>query len=438
MRREPRFFLHGGLTATLLRSLLLMGMVLGAGCAKRDDSVEVVRFWAVGSEAEIVNRFVPEFERLHPGIRIEVQQLAWSAAHEKLLTAVAGDATPDICQLGNTWIAEFAALQSLEPLDARIAASRVVDRSDYFDGIWATNVIDEVTYGVPWYVDTRLLFYRKDLLAEAGYDAPPRTWAEWHEMLRAIKKNVGPQRYSVLMPLNEFEPLQIMALQQPEPMLREDGRYGNFRSESFREALAFYKQIFDEDLAPQVTNAQISNVWLELGRGFYSFYISGPWNIGEFKRRLPPDQQGTWMTAPMPGPSGPGVSTAGGASLVIFRRSQHKDAAWKFMEFLSRADIQQRFHAATGDLPPRRTAWSGEALAGDIYSRAFREQLERVRPVPQVPEWERIMEEMRLMAERVSHGTETIDAGVARLDARVDALLEKRRWLLARRESREP
>jgi multiple sugar transport system substrate-binding protein len=413
---------------------LLAASSLIAGCAGDDAAVEVVKFWAVGREAEIVDRFVPEFERLHPDIRIEVQQLAWSAAHEKLLTAFAGDATPDICQLGNTWIAEFTALQALEPLDARIAASAVVDRSDYFDGFWATNVVDGVTYGVPWYADTRLLFYRRDLLAQAGYDAPPKTWPEWLGMLRAIKKNVGPDRYAVLMPLNEFEPLQIFALQQPELMLREDGRYGNFRSESFRRALAFYKQIFDEDLAPQVTNAQISNVWLELGRGFFSFYISGPWNIGEFRRRLPAEQQDTWMTAPMPGPSGPGVSTAGGASLVIFRRSKHKDAAWKFMEFLSRPDIQQRFHAQTGDLPPRRTAWSGDALVGDVYSRAFREQLERVRPVPRVPEWERIMEEMRLMAERVSHGTETIDAGVARLDARVDALLEKRRWLMAREE----
>ena len=82
----------------------------------------------------------------------------------------------------------------------------------------------------------------------------------------------------------------------------------------------------------------------------------------------------------------------------------------------------------------RRSAWSGPELAGDVYTHAFREQLERVRPFPQVPEWERIMEEMRLMAERVTHGTESIDSGVTRLDQRVDRLLEKRRWMLARQE----
>jgi hypothetical protein len=54
--------------------------------------------------------------------------------------------------------------------------------------------------------------------------------------------------------------------------------------------------------------------------GYFSFYISGPWNIGEFKRRLPADKQDSWMTAILPGPSGPAASIAGGASLVLFER----------------------------------------------------------------------------------------------------------------------
>ena len=120
-----------------------------------------------GLAGEVVATLLPEFERAHPGIRVDVQQLPWSAAHEKLLTAFAGDATPDICQLGNTWIPEFVALRALEPLDAFIAASSV-DPRDFFDGIWDTNVVAERVYGVPWYVDTRLLFYRRDLLEAAG------------------------------------------------------------------------------------------------------------------------------------------------------------------------------------------------------------------------------------------------------------------------------
>ena len=138
-------------------------ILLGAGCAERATDVTVVRFWAMGREGEVVATLLPEFERTHPGIRVEVQQLPWSAAHEKLLTAFAGDATPDICQLGNTWIPEFVALGALEPLDTSIAASSV-DPRDFFGGIWDTNVVAGQAYGIPWYVDTRLPFYRRDLL----------------------------------------------------------------------------------------------------------------------------------------------------------------------------------------------------------------------------------------------------------------------------------
>ena len=77
----------------------------------------------MGREGELVAELLPEFERTHPGIRVLAQQLPWTAAHEKLLTAFAGDATPDVCQLGNTWIPEFAALKALEPLDASVAQS---------------------------------------------------------------------------------------------------------------------------------------------------------------------------------------------------------------------------------------------------------------------------------------------------------------------------
>jgi multiple sugar transport system substrate-binding protein len=403
------------------------------GCSAPSDDT-VIRFWAMGREGELVAELLPEFERTHPGIRVQAQQLPWTAAHEKLLTAFAGDATPDVCQLGNTWIPEFAALKALEPLDANVARSPVVDPGDYFAGIWDTNNVGGKLYGVPWYVDTRLLFYRQDLLLQAGFAAPPRSWPEWTRMLAAVKERVGPDRYAILLPVNEFEPLVALALQQSDPLLRDDGRWGNFRSEGFRRTLRFYVDVFRRGFAPPQTNADISNVWNEFGRGYFSFYISGPWNIGEFKRRLPPDKQGTWMTAPLPGPDGPGASIAGGSSLVLFRASRHKAAAWQLIEFLSQPSIQRRLHDLSGDLPPRRSAWTEGSLADDVYARAFRDQLERVKPAPKVPEWERIATEIRVIAEHLVHGELTVDQAAAELDARADRILEKRRSLLPRGE----
>jgi multiple sugar transport system substrate-binding protein len=116
---------------------------------------------------------------------------------------------------------------------------------------------------------------------------------------------------------------------------------------------------------------------------------------------------------------------------VLFRNSRVKEAAWQLVEFLARPDVELRFHALTGDLPPRRSAWDDRALAEDVHARAFREQLERVKPAPKVPEWERIADELRIVAERVARGSITVDEGVRDLDARTDRILEKRRWMLA-------
>ena len=389
----------------------------------------------MGREGEVVSQLVAEFEQAHPGIRVAVQQLPWSAAHEKLLTAFAGGVTPDVCQLGNTWIPEFAALNSLEPLDARVAASGVVAPDDYFRGIWDTNRVGGALYGVPWYVDTRLLFYRRDLLAQAGFDAAPATWPQWIAMLRAIRAQHLPDRYGIVLPVNEYEPLVALALQQDEPLLRDGDRFGNFRSAGFARALTFYAGMFRDGYAPPVASSDISNMWNEFGRGRFVFFVSGPWNIGELQRRMPPGLQQSWTTAPLPGPDAPGTSIAGGSSLVLFHHERIKPAAWQWIEYLSRPDIQARFHDLTGDLPPRRTAWRDSPLAANAYALAFREQLERVKPTPAVPEWERIANEIRLTAERVVDGRLTVEQAQRELDARTDQILEKRRALLDRRSA---
>jgi len=198
--------------------------------------------------------------------------------------------------------------------------------------------------------------------------------------------------------------------------------------------LQFYVDAFRAGFAPASTGIDVSNVWNEFGRGHFAFYISGPWNIAEFKRRLPASVQAEWATAPLPGPSGPGASIAGGSSLVVFRASKSKAAAWQLIEYLERPDVQRRFHELTGDLPPRREAWRGAPLADDVYARAFRDQLERVKPTPKVAEWERIADQMRLVAERAVSGGLSVDQAAKELDARANDILEKRRWMLARGE----
>ena len=397
-----------------------------AGCERRGDGSDRLRFWAMGNEATNVPQILPEFERLNPGIRVDVQALPWTAAHQKLLTAYAGDSLPDVSQVGNTWVAEMAAIGAISPLPD--FASDLL--TDQFPAVLETNRIDGRPVATPWYVDTRLIFYRADLLEQTGYGTVPPTWAGWKQAMHAVKRVAGDGQYAVLLPLNEFEQLLTFGLQGDAPLLRDQDTRGNFSSPSFVAALAFYRSLFDEGLAPVASAAQISNVWTEFERGWFSFYFSGPWTIGDFRNRLKPETR--WMTSGVPGPDGPGASAPGGSSLVVYRSSPRQEAAWKLVRYLSDPAVQARFNVVTGDLPARPSAWTAPAVANDPYIAAFKGQLARAEAVPKVPEWERIVTEMQIVAERMVRGEYTPEAAGAEIDRRADRLLEKRRWMMER------
>ncbi len=61
---------------------LILALALVAGCARTQDERTVVRFWVMGYEGEIVAKLLPEFERQHPGIRVDLQIVPWLSAHE--------------------------------------------------------------------------------------------------------------------------------------------------------------------------------------------------------------------------------------------------------------------------------------------------------------------------------------------------------------------
>ena len=390
----------------------------------------------MGREGEVLAQLMPAFEKENPNIHVEVQQIPWTAAHEKLLTAYVGEATPDIAMLGNTWVPEFVALNALAPLDSLAAQSRGIRREDFFEGIWKTNVVNGKTYGIPWYVDTRLIFYRTDLLAKAGYKEFPRTWAEWTAAMKRMKTQMGNRQFPLLMPTNEWPQPVIFALQKGSTILRDGGRYAAFEQPPFRQAFDFYVGIYRQGLASAVSSSQVSNLFQEFSRGNIAMYIGGPWMIGEFKNRVDSSLQNSWNTAAMPGVNGPGVSTAGGSSLSLFAASRHQKEAWQLMEYMSRPAVQLEFYRLTGDLPPRKTAWQDTALAKNKYTLAFRDQLERVVPMPQVPEWEEIATAIFEHGEQAIRGAKTVDATLKSLDDDVNAMLEKRRYLLAQAGSR--
>ena len=179
--------------------LAIVFMLFTFSCSKKENGNVTIKFWAMGTEAEYVTKLVPEFEKKNPGIHVEVQQIPWNAAQEKLVTAFASDNTPDICQLGNTWIPQFSSLGGIIKLDNFIAKSKVINKENYFSGVWDTNIMDSSVYGIPWYIDTRLMFYRTDVFKKAGYDNPPRSWDELYDLCKRIKALYpGQHKYFII------------------------------------------------------------------------------------------------------------------------------------------------------------------------------------------------------------------------------------------------
>jgi multiple sugar transport system substrate-binding protein len=141
------------------------------------------------------------------------------------------------------------------------------------------------------------------------------------------------------------------------------------------------------------------------------------------------------MTAPLPSMDDtyPGISLPLGTSLVMNKETTHKEAAWKFIEFITSTEQSVRFYHITGNLPPRKSAWEDPSLQSNEYIRAFYRQLQRLEPLPPVPQWEQIVIKLQLYVEYIATGTLSVDEALRRFDAEVDRMLEKRRWLLDQR-----
>lgn len=420
--------------------IILLGLIQIFTCSHKKDEVVVIKFWAMGSEAEQITKIMPEFEKKYPNIKVKVQQIPWTAAQEKLITAFASDNTPDICQLGNTWIPQFAALNAIIDLSEFIAKSKIIKPEYFFSGVWETNIIDNKIYGIPWYVDTRLMFYRKDVFQKAGFNEPPKNWKELYQLCKKIKDlNDDKEKYPIFIPTNEWNTFIIFGLQAGAELLTDNNTLGNFNSKEFKESFDFLIKFHKENLTP-LGMMQVTNVYQAMAEEYISIYFSGPWNIPEFKKWMIGNLSDKWSTAPMPGYKNeyPGLSLAGGSSLVIFKNSKYKKEVWKLIEFLSEPEIQLKVFKLTNNLPSVINAWKDSSLSEDIYMKAFYLQLQNVVPTPKIPEWEQIVySKLQQYAEFAARGVITTEEALIKLDEDVNRILEKRRWMTLRNKSNE-
>lgn len=399
-----------------------------AACAAR-PAAGALTMWAMSYEGDYSPLLMPAFTKA-TGIGVEVQSLPWTASHEKLLTAYAGGSLPDVMMLPNGWVGEFAMVGAL----ARVADARLV--GDMFPGVLETTRVAGRDFAVPWAVAPQVQFYRRDLIEAVGYETPPTDWDGFRRMGFALKRR-RPDDYAVLLYLNWWDALFTFAGQTGTRALRDRDTRGNFASPGFRAALAFYKSLFDDGLAPRALSTEIQDPTGAFVQGYFAVYPSGPSLLldldpalrkllGRGPIKIAPTQ---WGTARMPGPHGPAQASGVASSLAVTAQSRRPAEAWALVRHLTSPASELRFQGLIGNLPARRDAWSSPLLARPVL-KPFAEQMLEPAYGPNIVEWERVRTEAQLIAERVVRGLLTVDQGLAEMDRRADHILAKRRALV--------
>jgi multiple sugar transport system substrate-binding protein len=413
---EPQGMTRRGALATLSA----LPALATAGCAAR--AADPLRLWAMSYEGDYSPWLMPAFTRA-TGIAVEVQSLPWTAAHEKLLTAQAGGAMPDVLMLPAGWVGEFAMVGAIAPVADRTLVEGLVP------GTLEAMRYAGRDYAVPWSVAPQAQFYRRDLLAAAGYATPPPDWAAWRAMGQALKRR-RPDEWVFLMPLNWWDALFTFAGQTGSSMLRDRDTRGNFRAPEFAEALAFYVSLYEQKLAPAMLSTELQDPFAAFAQGAFAIYPRSPAMLLDLHRRRAEIARDRWDVARMPGPHGPGAASGVSACLCVATQTTRPAAAWALVRHMTGAAAELQFQRLIGSLPARRSAWAAPQMRQPVL-RPFLEQMQQPASGPNVVEWERIRIEVQLIAERLIRGQLTMAAALAAMDRRTDDLLAKRRALVS-------
>ena len=370
-----------------------------------------ISVWAMGTEGDNLGVLADAFMEEFPDVSVEVTAVPWDSAHELLVTAIAGGDVPDVSMIGTTWMGEFATMGGLAP------TPDTIDPAEFFEGAWNTTVVDGTSYGVPWYVETRLVYYRTDLAEEGGVAEAPATWEELTALAQATVD--GGAEYGIsLQPggMGAWQTFMPFFWQAGGEIVDADNNF-TLDSEACVEAMTFYDSFFEAGLAqPTVSDLPVE---AQFADGSVGSFISGPWMIG-IVTEAGADPE-TWTVAHQP-TAASGTSFVGGSNLAVFEQSENQAAAWAFVEYLSRPDVQITWYETVSDLPSVQSAWDDEALAGDELLAAFGEQLDDAKAPPAIPTWEEVATAIDGQIEQVVVGDTSPEDGCAAMQEEADSI----------------
>ncbi|MFL6080522.1 MAG: sugar ABC transporter substrate-binding protein [Ornithinibacter sp.] len=402
MRRTSAITL-AGVTALALTVSACGRQDAGSGAAQTGKAVSsgaatgTISVWAMGAEGEKLPQLAKEFEAANPGVKVQVTAIPWDAAHDKFTTAITANKTPDLAMVGTTWMGEFAGMNALDPTPGSI------DKSAFFEGAQKTTEVNGTSYGVPWYVETRLVYYRSDLAKKAGVMTPPTDWDGLKSMAKAMQDKAGAKWGIGLQAggTGSWQSVMPFAWSAGADLTKDGGKAYNFDSPEVLKAVKYYQSFFTDGISDKAAPATPTTE-PDFASGKVPMFISGPWMMSAVEKagggekfkdkydvfQIPADKMSS--------------SFVGGSNLAVFKNTKNRDSAWKFVQWLSDPKTQAKWYGMSTDLPSVKSAWQDPALSADKKLAVFGKQLETAQAPPSFPTWEQVVTSFDTEMEKVT------------------------------------
>ncbi len=392
-RRDFLRSFGAGLAGSAFAGSAFLGV---AGCGGGRDAGPVGLVFSHGEEPEVLGKQISRFNEQHRGeIEVELRLAPADTGQyfEKLRTEFqAGEAEADIISGDVIWPAQFAAAGWISDLSDRFTEDL---RRTHLPATISSNTYEDGIYGVPWFTDAGMLYYRKDLLEKSGFSAAPETWDELEEMVIKVRRDSGT-RYGLVFQGAEYEGgvvnglefiwthggdvlepgnLDEVAVQEPEAVAGLETARGMVADGIAPGAVPSYKEY------------ESYTVFLS---GEAVFMRNWP-NV--YARAADPEQskirQEQIGVAPLPvaREGDPTYSGLGGWNLMVNAASQEKmEAAWTFIRYLAAAEQQKERALQGGYLPTLKGCYEDAEILSEVPVITLgREAIRNVRSRPATP-----------------------------------------------------
>jgi multiple sugar transport system substrate-binding protein len=415
MQPIPR--LAAAAAATTALALLLSACGSGDGEQTSAKDKQTLTVWGMGEEGKHLQKVGKEFTKKHPNITVKVTPVGWDVVHQKLVSAVAAGKLPDMSQMGSTMLGEFIELDALDPVD-----EKTFKKDDFFPAAWEGGVKDGKAYGVPWYVDTRAVYYRTDLAEKAGVKEPPATWEDQRKLAKAYKDKAKTKWGIYNQPANTgaWQTWVNFLFSAGGELVDKSGKPALDSPESVR-ALTEYAHYFDKGLSKKSSAPGYDPV-KDFGSGDVPMFITGPWIVNNIADQQP-QVKDKYETAPLPADKS-STSWVGGASLVTFKDSEHKAAAKEFTKYLTSTEQQAHWYEIAKSLPANESAYDEPALKNAEHLAAFETQLKTAKRIPPLAKWEEFAAKLDEGIVRVSQKGESPKKAAAWMQKATEGLVD--------------